>query len=379
MQRPPGAEMGWQERLFRTFSPGHLTGIPFGDWVRLLCDNRFRLPPSSWPRAVCTTLQSLANSPLRWLEAAVYGRHVADQKVLPPLFVLGHTRSGTTHLQRLLAVDNRFAFATFSQSLHPHDFLLTDGVRSAIARGFQRTTTRGVDNMAQDSHVPAEEEFFLSRMTLCSPILSQVFPSRMEHYDRYLTFRDVPAWEVERWKAAFLSLAKKLTWKYQRPLLFKSPANTARVRLLLEVFPDARFVHIHRNPYVVYQSSMRLWLMLNELFCFQRPDPATLHPRMLRNYQAMYDAFFEDRRLVPAGRLCEVGYEELEKDPVGQVRRVYTELGLPDFEAAHPALEAYVASLAGYQKTEHPDLPPDIRADIARAWRRCFDDWKYPL
>jgi hypothetical protein len=371
--------MGWRDWFVRSFSPGHLSGVAFGDWLRVLCDNRFRLPPSSWPRAICTTLLSLRNTPLRWLESALYGRRVAAQQVLPPLFVLGHTRSGTTHLQRLLAVDNRFACATYSQSLHPHDFLITDPVRAKIYRWFRGPATRGVDNMAQDAGVPAEEEFFLCRMTLLSPILSQVFPRRAEHYDRYLTFRGVPAKEVERWKAAFLRLARKLTWKYRRPLLFKSPANTARVKLLLEVFPDARFVHVHRNPYVVYQSSMRLRLMLSALFSFQRLDPAKLHARLVRQYAAMYEAFFEERKLVPAGRLCEVSFEDLEKDPIGQVHRVYDELGLPDFEIARPALESYVASLAGYKKTPHPDLPPEVRAEIARAWRRCFDEWHYPL
>jgi hypothetical protein len=115
------------------------------------------------------------------------------------------------------------------------------------------------------------------------------------------------------------------------------------------------------------------------VFAFQQPDLEKLHGRVLRDYAVLYEAYFEERGLVPAGRLCEVGFEDLEKDPIGQMRRVYAELGLPDFEAARPALESYVASLAGYKKTEHPHLPPEVRADIVRAWRRCFEEWGYPL
>jgi hypothetical protein len=358
--------------------PGQMRGVSFGDWVRELWANGFRVPPRYWAKAICTTLLCLGNSPLRWLESALYGRLVAAQKVLPPLFVLGHARSGTTHLRRLLATDERVACPTLSQVSHPHDFLLMDRLRSRVA-GFFHPATRGVDNVAWNPRVPAEEERALCRATLLSPMMSQVFPARADHYERYLTFRDVPAREVERWKAAFLWLAKKWTWKYRRPLLLKSPAQTARIKLLLEVFPEAKFVHVHRNPYVVYQSTRRLKLMFHDLFSFQKPDLEKVHGRILRHYADMYEAYFRERRLLPAGRLCEVGFEELEKDPIGQVRRIYVELGLPDFEVARPELESYVASLAGYKKNEHPDLPPEVRADIARAWRRCFDEWHYPL
>ncbi len=369
---------GWM-RLLAALDPGLMRGVTLGHWLGVLWSNGFRVAPRYWPKALLTTLHSLGNTPLRWLEMALYARRVAAQQVLPPLFVLGHPRSGTTHLHRLLAADARFAYPIFSQVSHPQDFLLADPLRVKVGGLFTARTRSGLDNVAVHPAAPDEDEFAICRMTFLSPLMGDAFPMRAEHYDRYLTFRGVPATEVERWKAAFLWLAKKWTWKYHRPLLFKSPGHTARIRLLLEVFPDARFVHIHRNPYAVYQSTKRLRLLIHGLFPFQRPDLSGLHDRILRDYRAMLDAYFEERGLVPAGRLCEVGYEELEKDPVGQVRRVYAELGLPDFETARPALEAYVASLAGYQKTDHPDLPADVRADIARAWRRSFEEWKYLL
>jgi hypothetical protein len=371
--------MGERGRLLAPLTPGLMHGVTLGDWLGTLWSNRFRIAPRFWPKAAWTTLLCLGNTPLRWLEAALFGRRIAAQQVLPPLFVLGHMRSGTTHLHNLLAVDDRFAYSTFSQVSFPHDFLLMDGLRCRIARWLMPPATRGVDNVAWHARVPAEAEVALCRATFLSPLMSQVFPRREAHYDRYLTFRNVPAGEVRRWQAAFLRLARKLTWKYRRPLVFKSPVHTCRIKLLLETFPEARFVHIHRNPYLVYQSTKRLWLAGYRTLPFQTPDPARLHGRILRQYAEMYEAFFEERGLIPAGRYAEVGFEDLEKDPIGQVRRIYAELGLPDFAVVEPALRAYVASLADYQKNEHPDLPPEVRADIARAWRRCFEEWSYPL
>lgn len=42
------------------------------------------------------------------------------------------------------------------------------------------------------------------------------------------------------------------------PLLIKSPVHTARVRLVLGLFPRARFLYIHRDPYEVFQSAVHM-------------------------------------------------------------------------------------------------------------------------
>ena len=59
------------------------------------------------------------------------------------------------------------------------------------------------------------------------------------------------------------------------------------------------------------------------------PSPAELDDWIIRQYRAMHDAFFEERRLIPPGRYHEVCFEQLEADPIGQVERLYAALGLP--------------------------------------------------
>src|SRR5262249_54005687 len=145
-------------------------------------------------------------------------------------------------------------------------------------------------------------------------------------------------------KAALTLFAKKLTWKYGRPLLLKSPPHTARVRLLLGLFPEARFVHIHRDPYTVFQSTQHIHATAQPVFCLQRRDRRSEDALILRRYQDMYEAFFAERGLIPAGRYHEMGFEELEKDPLGQVERLYERLRLPGFEEVRPDLERYVGS-----------------------------------
>jgi hypothetical protein len=182
--------------------------------------------------------------------------------------------------------------------------------------------------------------------------------------------------EVTR-KAAFEWFAKKLTWKYRRPLLLKSPPHTGRIRLLLELFPEARFVHIHRDPYVVFQSSRHTYRTVSPIFALQRPDWRDLDDRVLHYYRLLYEAFFKERRLIPAGRFHEVGLEALEKDPLGELKRMYEQLALTGFETLRPRYEGYLASLAGYRKNKFCNLRPSLRSRIAQEWERNFDEWGY--
>src|SRR5678816_885369 len=122
--------MAWRDAFLRWFGPGMLGGITFGDWVRLLVDNRFNVSPRRLPRAMAITAQSAQNSAMKWIEDVRYGASVRDANVLPPLFVLGHWRSGTTHLHNLLAVDDRFAFPNNYQALFPHAFLSMERAQS---------------------------------------------------------------------------------------------------------------------------------------------------------------------------------------------------------------------------------------------------------
>jgi hypothetical protein len=118
---------------------------------------------------------------------------------------------------------------------------------------------RAMDNVKVTIFSPGEDEFALSSMTQLSPLISWSFPKRASYYDRYLTFCSVPEDIVDKWKSAVMFYYQKLTYRYDRTLIFKSPAHTGRIRLLLDLFPDAQFIHISRNPYTVFQSTRKLY------------------------------------------------------------------------------------------------------------------------
>jgi omega-hydroxy-beta-dihydromenaquinone-9 sulfotransferase len=86
---------------------------------------------------------------------------------------------------------------------------------------------------------PQEDEFTLCSLTGRAWPMAWAFPRRADHYGRYLTMRETSASEAAEWKSALAGLVRKLSFKYGKPLVLKSPGHTCRIRLLLELFPEA--------------------------------------------------------------------------------------------------------------------------------------------
>lgn len=370
--------MAWRDTFLRYFGPGLLGGITAGDWVKRLRDNHFAVAPSCLNRVMAITLHSLQNSVYRRFEQWRYGPKLKDVVVQSPLFLLGHWHHGTTHLHNLMTVDERFAFANNYQALFPHSFLSTEASASRLM-GFFMPKRRPMDNVEWNLQSPQEDEFALCIASGKSPCMGWVFPQRQEHYDRYLTFQGVSKEEVVCWQEALLLFMKKLTWKYGRPLVLKSPPHTCRIRLLLEMFPHAKFIHIQRNPYPVFPSSKWTFQVNYEMHRLQHSRPDHMDEWVLRQYRTMYESFFEERKLIPPENLVEVRFEQLEEDPLGELRRLYADLGLPDFGLVEPAIQRYVDSIAGYKKNTFPELSPTLRNRIAHDWQHCFEEWGYPV
>lgn len=370
----PSAALGMKTKT------SFLFGITAGRWFRLLWHNRLGIAPRYLHRAVFLTLMSLVNSYYHHKEQR---RHAADIATVelnePPLFIIGHWRSGTTLLHNFLNEDPRFATPNTYQVIFPHTFLVTEETYSRrLARLIP--PKRAQDNMPQSWKVPQEDEIAMNMCTLYSPALSWSFPQREAHYDRYFTFREAPAEAAREWQQAFLHFARKLTCRYRRPIVFKSPLHTCRIRLLLELFPEARFVHIIRDPYRVFQSTVHLFDALqHNLLLLQRMNDIPHSERVLRLYHQIHDAYFDEVGLIPDGRFHLMRFEDLERDPVGEVRRMYDALHIPDFHRFEPRLKTYLGSLTGYRKNVYPPLDEKLREEIADRWRRNFTKWGYPI
>ena len=296
-------------------------------------------------------------APLRMWQSVAYGRRIRNAELHPePLFLLGFWRSGTTLLHNLLATDPRWGFVNTYQAALPDVFLAGQRRIRRLLEG-QLPATRGVDNIPVAFAMPQEEEIALMCAGGCSPYVSLNFPRTGDAALNYLfpEERLVPA-ERERWRRDYVRLLKAASLNMEgKPLLLKSPSNTSRIGALLDLFPGARFVYIQRDPYDTLRSYAHLLRLMNGWHALQAVDFDGLLQRQVKIYREMAEAYGRQRGLVPAGRLVQIRYEELERDMAGQIRLIYESLQLDGYDAFAARLAEYAASLAGFQKN-----PPEV-------------------
>ena len=380
MASPPGPDSthrvgGYKDRLW---IPRVWQGMSFLGWMRLLARNRFRIAPRRIPLALNVGLSGLCVSSVLWaVQEVLFGRKIQRTKIEEdPIFILGHWRAGTTWLHELMVRDERHAYPTSYQCLAPNHFLVSRSWIGALL-GLLAPSQRPQDDMPFGLERPQEEEFALANMGLPSPYLTMVFPNHPPQYQEYLDMEGVSGEALDRWKRGLLWFVKCVTFKTPKRLVLKTPPHLGRVRVLLELFPRARFIHIYRDPYVVFASTVNVWKRFYRDQALQVPKYEGLEEYVLETFNRMYRAFERDRGLIDPSRLSEVSYEAMVADPIGQVRRIYEELGLGGFDDVRPVLEQYVASQADYRPNRY-DLSPEMRAEISRRWSSFIQKYGYP-
>ncbi|MCA9186909.1 MAG: sulfotransferase [Pirellulaceae bacterium] len=364
--------MSLRNQFIKHVGPGGMSGCTLREWLAHLRRNRFAIDPRYWPRVAMATFNSLMNSGNMRRERQ-FDAKVQAVDVPPPLIVLGIWRSGTTHLHNLLAKDNRYAYPNTYQALFPNTFLTTEEKSAPLLDNFM-TPRRPMDNVVQGSAQPQEDEFALVPAGL-SYVCGFAFPKTGKDYWRFLTLRNATADERGQWKAKWLWFLKKLTFKYQRPLVLKSPGHTGRIKLLLEIFPNAKFVHIRRNPYDVFRSAIHAGRKVSPYWIFQRyqQDQSAL----LDAHVDVYDAFVEERELIPAANLCEIAFEDLDASPLETIRHIYEHLSLSRFGESERTLTDYLTSIQGYRKNSFSELPSATKRQLSQRLSQCFEVWGY--
>jgi len=362
----------------REWMPRFWEGCDFLAWMRLLVRNRFAVGLPYVYIAVVITFVSACHTVLRLIQEALFAGPVRRTPIpRSPLFILGHWRTGTTLLHELLILDDRHSFPTTYECLEPNHFLLTEKVLTPWL-GFLMPSRRPMDNMAAGWDRPQEDEFALCMMGQPSPYLTIAFPNHPPQDQEALDLEGLSPLKRAAWKRAFLLLLRRITFRNPKRLVRKSPTHTCRIRTLLELFPDARFVHIVRDPYVVFPSTVNLWKSLYRTHGLQTPTFAGLEEHVFATFTHMYAKLEEGRKLVEPSRFYELRYEELVANPVGEMRKLYEHLGLGEFEEVRPKLEAYLAANEEYRTNKY-DLKPELRAEITRRWGDVIRRYGYAM
>ncbi|MEM9099129.1 MAG: sulfotransferase [Pseudomonadota bacterium] len=306
--------------------------------------------PEHWGKALGILGAAIGRAPFTALEHALLTPGTPRPEALqPPVFILGHWRSGTTHLYNVMSLGD-FGYVPPVAVGMPWDMLgLARAVRPVLER--QLPETRFIDNIPVTPTSPQEDEIGLANMSPLSFYHGIYFPKRFDALiDRGLFFDGCSEREIAAWKDRFLLFLRRLAHAQGQPLLIKNPVYTARPALLAKIFPGAKFVHIHRNPYDVFLSMRNFYEKLLAELALQNPPELDLDATITRVYARMMTQFELETEGWQAPSFVELPYELLDTKPMVALEQIYTTLELPGFAEAAPKFSAYLDTVKTFQK-----------------------------
>jgi hypothetical protein len=292
------------------------------------------------------SLQSLAN---RLWTSECFRRHpeIAQRKIKAPIVIVGHHRSGTTRLHRMLATDPSLRHLKTWESLNPAPRLdkpdmgkeerrreIDEGLQAldALYPGFGNAHPMGADF--------AEEEMLLQRHSFGSAALFFAY-NNPRYYDWFKSFD-----KAENY-ADMADHLRLLSWSTDdaedKRWVLKNPTHMMDLDYLMATFPDAKLVFIHRDPVKTAGSLMSMrWLFAVQLT--DQPLRAALRDMSLDLCETMARRCMEMRdRLVPKAQFIDVGYDEMGRDWRAVMRRIYAFADLDFTAEAEAGMAAWLA------------------------------------
>jgi len=353
-------------------------GMRFMTLMRLFWRGRFSFTLNCIPDTLALFIWVPWNTPLTWISEALYKRKAESLPLdQPPIFVIGHWRSGTTLLHDLFSEDRNLAYPTTYECFMPHHFLLTEGTLDRVSKGLL-PKHRPQDDVPVGFDRPQEEEFAMLMLGQGTPLSTMAWPRRGPVETEYLDFEGLPEKKVESWAKAYMWFYRRLMLKHGKPLVMKTPPNAARIKLLTKLFPDARWVFIARNPLKVFPSTVKLWRALYSAQGLHNPprlDP-WLDDYVLDIYERFTRAYERDRHLIPEKNLVEIRYEDFVKDPLEAMRDIYGQLGIDNFSEAEGKMRAFLADRSDHKVSSYR-MPKPLVKRISERLRPFIDRHGY--
>ncbi len=337
------------------------------------------LSPGAHTRLAAALGAGIARLPFSLLEQGyVAARSRRAPPAAPPIFILGHWRSGTTHLYNILAKSPDFAYVSPFATGLPWNFLFLGRLFESLIAGHFPKEGRYIDNVGLTADSPQEDEAALANMTPLSFYHGIYFPQSFEKYfNPGIFFEGVDQKGIADWQARLQHLHLKLALRQPgRQLIIKNPVYTARVRHLRTLWPEAKFIHIRRNPFDVFFSSQVFFQRMFAALALQDYAHVDIDEVIFTEYARMMNLLMADTADLPPAQFIELSYEDLQSDPLGEIARIYETLGLKDFAAAAPHFTQYLQSVRGYSKA-HYSYPPAALGRIGERWQPYIERGGY--
>ena len=344
----------------------------------LLAQNRYRIGFRYIPRFLFSLSSSMILSPFRIYERLRYDKIIYNTDIKKdPIFIIGHYRSGTTYMHNIMTRDKQFGYFTTFQSYMPSIFLTGEKIfKPLLEKSLPKK--RAMDDVPMAVDHPQEDQYAVGGFKPYSYSHGYCFPKNIEFYNRYVTFDNVRQNEIDDWKNIYLYLIKKITYKVNgKQILSKNQDNTAKIKEILELFPNAKFILMKRNPYNLYYSMMKFLRIVLPLFTIQKLPPIEkVEDSMMTLYEKMFKKYLNTKYLIPKGNLIEVKYEDLISNPLDIIEKIYNKLDLKDFKENKNKFEKYLKTQNQIKLNKY-EISDEVRQKINLRWDFAFNAFKY--
>lgn len=289
---------------------------------------------------------------------------VADVAIDRPIIIVGLPRSGTTHLENLIAADRRLR--------HLPVYLGSEAVPTpGEAPGPDGRDPRWVrasahwDRMKQNplmaamhehspDHACGENELQMPDFTTYQWEWMAEVPGWRDHY---LSHDQTPHYAYGR------RMLQAIAYQFpsDRRWILKGNQHSEQLPALMANYPDACIVQIHRDPLAILQSVLTM-RGLSVLAHQKHPDIAAHVAYWVDRIEGMLRAYVRDMDVVPAGQRLDLTFGEVIADDVGAAQRVLAFAGLPSTAESIADMRDY---MDGHPRGKDGRVVYDLSGDFA--------------
>jgi hypothetical protein len=198
--------------------------------------------------------------------------------------------------------------------------------------------------------LPQEEEIALNNLQDVSFYNFLCFPKDFERfYHEELFMKDLDDKLVLKWKYEYMKLIRKavLNKKGDR-FISKSPSNMARIGQILELFPDARFIFLYRDPYKTVESFYRFFHEIMPTLQVQEANKELTRERLTRVYADMVREYFLLKDKIPMQNLMEIRFENFNKNVLEGLKQIFDQFGIPGYEDSRKYFENHMIETSDF-------------------------------
>jgi len=337
-------------------------GIKLNRLIGLLKNNNLTYSPATLLRIAFLLQSACWSSVFSFFETIRYSKTLKNIPIPPdPVFIIGHWRTGSTLLHQIMNLDPNLHAPTLFQVAIPNSFLISYPYYRPVFNCVV-AKHRPMDMVKLGMDEPQEDEYAIYRLTDTSPLEDLVFPKSKTYFLLNSDKLD-PKNKLNNWKSQVQSYFTKLYFHSNKTIVSKNPFNSFRIQLLLNIFPQAKFIHIHRHPYDVIPSTIHMWDIVQRQNCLNNNCHCPEIKEVITVMDQLLTSIEQGFQLLPENQKAEIRFEDLEKNPEFEMKKLYASLNMPFLPEFENKINIFIKGMDKFEKNEF-SLTADEKADI---------------